>query len=698
MFTVILLSSAAHARLRRWASLFDPFQDSVQFCEWNQSTMANTLSAAAPGLADIISGHREWRAIVVDTAVEDGRVLPDPENPFDYEAGDQSGFPADQLRLDHSPHPMVRLSHMLLGYPEMGAKGFVPRVSYWNPDTGTRVYAESPDQSESDGVVSDAMAQYQARLIANTDVQVHYGELQHTQQEWDRYRDMTDHYRIRHPRPAEVIFMATRIPVETDPTGDVRKAWGEGIDTGPSRFVERNDYSPSCRFVVCPLPAPGHSSFESEELNFWLSVLTLATSSLPASSLQAERLYRVTLEVNSDLLAQMLNEHLSHMAAARDLLARRIKRPDPPDYRTVSEVLQQHHIPIDFQDLDASEVKVSGSGFSLAPDSTSQEFGLWHERVASLRSHIDSYVRRPRRVLARTVTETREQTAAFLGEPRILSEIDRDELVEEITKRTARLAQPATVDILDRRRLAAVVNDYDGRMRKVLAARMSRGTVSVAGGVVALAWLTALAPYVVHSGFIGLNEATDAWIAVAAIGAFLMGIGLTALVLMRRRVIALARRMNLALISFTTRVKSGAAAFSSYLSDLVTYMQGQAILLASSEHDETMHSARRQAEVALRSINDRMNREKSIVLELGHTPQIQASSPATVPLDPNDWQSWSHIFQWPIGTRAAALNSSGETIAAPYDFLARINVSDLRLREHDGLMRRTRSRTTEDTM
>ena len=128
MFTVILLSDRAAPSFDKWRTLFDPFvlRGDVAFCEWNQSSGARTLSKAVPTLAETIVGKKDWRVVVVDWAagIEDSRERVDPENPFDFidNIGDdpETGRPAEQLSMQDSPHALIRITHLLLGYPEIG--------------------------------------------------------------------------------------------------------------------------------------------------------------------------------------------------------------------------------------------------------------------------------------------------------------------------------------------------------------------------------------------------------------------------------------------------------------------------------------------------------------------------------------------------------------------------------------------------
>ena len=122
MLTVVILSAGAKQIYNIAKMYFEPFEESGQLCfvEWNQSPSAHSLAEALPGLNAAIRGKGDWRAIVVESAPETchpaERTVRD--NPFDYldNLGDaESGRSRLLLNLEESKHPIVRLSHALLG-------------------------------------------------------------------------------------------------------------------------------------------------------------------------------------------------------------------------------------------------------------------------------------------------------------------------------------------------------------------------------------------------------------------------------------------------------------------------------------------------------------------------------------------------------------------------------------------------------
>ena len=53
-----------------------------------------------------------------------------------------------------------------------------------------------------------------------------------------------------------------------------------------------------------------------ELTEFWLAVLTVVINRIPASTLQAYKLYRLNVDISGEELSAMLNSHLNKMEAA----------------------------------------------------------------------------------------------------------------------------------------------------------------------------------------------------------------------------------------------------------------------------------------------------------------------------------------------------------------------------------------------
>jgi hypothetical protein len=696
VFTVILLSERALPSFERWQTLFEPFvqRGDIAFCEWNQSASARSLSKAVPTLAETIVGKKDWRVAVVDwaTGVGEGREAADPENPFDFldnmPQDPSTGRSTGELSMRDSRHSIVRITHLLLGYPEIGSKAFEPDPSYWDKDEERRVYrSEFLQQAAREGLDPEAASElFKGQLLTKNDVQVHYREVEYTEEERRAHRQISRRYQVQQSRPNEVVLLTTREPIHLNATATLRAAWNSGQDAGPSRFVERNEYPASCRFGVFDIKPRSHSAYETDELEFWLGVLCLTADDLPPSSFQGDRLYRFGVETKDADLGSMLNGHLGELAAAREYFDARIRRPRAPSNKSVAEILQQQSIDVDFDALGGDNLVVSTTGYTLASDVPKSEQARWQASYADLLQKTEIFMRGPRRALSKSVKDTRDQMQEFESENRHGAiepgPADLEDLRDELAKRSRHLSESATPDILNRDRLLRMLGDRNTGIRRAIEQRMAKGTILAAFAVVLVAWAAGFVPYLVQAGFIGKQEffqslgISIAFLAVVAL------LGLIVLLTMRWILLRRLRAFNKELRRFVLGVKGGANDFAAYLSDIATYMHGRSVLLEAERQQEESERARRRFLSMRQQISDRMDREKGIVARLeGVDTHFNAARGSLRGVDLESDAGFRSVFLWPVGNRRTKLNESGETVAAPYDCVDRLILERVHVKE-----------------
>lgn len=692
MFTVVLMSRAAREEYEAWQELFLPFLEngSVALCEWNHEPHVQTLAAAVPGLSEAIRGKAEWRLLAIGTGTE-GRLkdyFADPENPFDYSANWQveqdEGIPREGASIQESPFPLVRLSHMLLGFPEVGVRSFTEDLSYWDKERHERMYESEYIRTKvEEGLTEDeAINEFQELLPTRHDVQVHYNQIHLSDEDEQAYRRLVKKYEVRQSRPSEVVFFSIRDPIPPRPVDELREAWKRGDSKRASKFVERNSYHPSCRFVVYDLHGQDHTEYELDEFRFWLSVLTLAINDLPASALQTERLYAIDVNLNSDKLSATLNAHMADLANARERLDREIRRPRSVSKLDVDDLLQEIPVAVSFEHLQGDELSVGTEEYGLASDKPSSNMALWEESFLRVQSASEIFNRKPKRVLAKAVEGTREsqQIAPEFDDP--LTDIEREELEEELSQRIHRLTEATTRDILDRQRLNDLLSSHRKGIRSTILGRMSSSTITWSSLAVGGIWLAVFLPALIQAWNVGGTE-------LAATAAILGGIAVTLslvaylmLRFMRARLVNQLRDFNHALRAYVSGVKDGASAFAQFLTDVETYMKGRALLDAEDERAHVDRVRRQEFTRDLNRIVDVIDREKSLVRSVGRSVEIRRIAQSRIEI--NTWSSGAlrRLLALTPKIRNCAFNATGEDVKAPFDFLDRLQIKDLNLKEN----------------
>lgn len=684
MHTVIALSERAKSSYRNWSVLFDPFieQGVMSVCDWNQHSFARSLQQAIPDLQDAIKGKGEWRVIAIDTG-DQGRGSPH-ENPFDFVGNVVPGLgDSTRAHFEDSRFPVIRLTHMLLGFPDLGTKSFTPDISYVDRETGKRVYESEFTQREvARGVnESEARLSFHANLATERDVQVHYVEENFTSEELDAHQKVSAFYQVRHAPPSEVILVTTRDPITANPTAKLRKAWGESEDTGTSRFVERNNYPASCRFSVYDLHYREHTEYELDQMRFWLSIVTVAVNILPPSSFQSDRLYKLGVDIDHAILGQVLNTHLGELAAVRDYLDEQVREPKRPVDHPLQEVLKERIVPVSFENLGGDGLNIATSGYGLAADSTRGDVGRWDTSFRDLSQAAETFIRQPRRVLSRTVADTRLHAQAFLSQDIELSNIEIEELQEELTKRTSRLTQPATVHILNREKLLNLLRENNKSIRSLVAARLRMSAIVSILALALLPWVAIFVPFLVSASGLSGEHAIDSGLVVLGVFFAFLLLTFIALYVMRYLFIRRIRRFNEKLKGFYLEVQAGAGAFSRYLSELATYMFGRSVLISSSEKKSSHQKTIEWLFATRKKVIERIDSEKTILRSVDHSIEITKVQYDRTRVDNFGFAEYRKIFRLPVGRRMASLNHTGEQVYAPYNFIERLKVENLGIRE-----------------
>jgi len=695
VFTVIILSRAARERFLQWKEIFQPYleEGQIAICDWNSGQGVDSLNAAIPGLADTIKGKKEWRLLAVGTATEglSGRDFADPENPFDYienwRFSEDDGETPPRLSLEESRYPLVRLSHMLLGYPEMGTNMFFPDRNYWDRLQRRRVYeSEHVAKRAEDGISeADARQEFAELLISQHDIQTHYRQGKFTEEEERKYRQLIRKYEVRQSAPTEVVFVALREPKPQRPTDELRDAWQRGEHTENTQFVARNDYHPACRFVVFDLHSADHSAFELGELKFWLSVLTMAINDLPASSFQAERLYQVDVAFDNQVLAHTLNEHMGRLASARERLNREIERPQNTVSLDVKDLLQDRPVSVSFEHLSGEHLAVSTTAYGLANDRPVREMSRLDQSYVDLLSAAEQFSRKPRRVLAQAVEGMRNSSEQPAFPAEALTRIEREELEEELSHRAHHLSDATTRDILDPDRLIRLIDTERDAIRHVIRERMGAKTITWSSLLVGAIWLAVFIPFIVAAFNNGEEALAESLLVFLGVLSTLAVVALFTLIYMRRKLIARLRALNSALRRYVNETKNKASAFGDFLGSLRTYMHGRALLDADSRKTERDQRRNQEYLRDLRRIQAIIDREKSLVRSVNEPVEIRQVS--NVNLDLVAWspERLRELLALPPSTPGNAgcvFNASGDRIEAPYDFVKRLFLSDLALREN----------------
>lgn len=686
MFTVILVSRAAKAALDRWRDLFVPFeqQGDIAFCVWNAGSSPRSLHEAVPDLPNAIKGKREWRAVIIGTGegVATYRRTRSDFNPFDLALLDGSADDAEAIQQSSpSPYAVVRLTHMLLGFPELGPRGFEPERSFEDPVTRSRVTFSDFRSRHAHLSDEDAEEAFDREFLLGHNRQTQYRVVHPSPAEAEAHAHISQMYELDQIPPAEVLLVAPRVSSRDVPVEALELAWANSEHRMSSRFVERNNYPASTRFLVFDLKPQGHTEFDFNELLFALGVLTLAVNDLPPSGLQAERLYQVELDVDKLALAHMLNDHLGQLVRVREYIQVRLKDHKPRSGVVLREILPRIPVTVDYERLKGEGLSVPASGYSLAADSPRNDMHRWQESLGLLKDEAKRFMREPSRALQQAVQEARAKEAAIETDDAILTDIDIAELENELASRSEGLVRRASGIAVTSKQLDRLISANSDRVAAAIHERMRMGSISMAITAVLGAWALALVPYLIAALFDGgVNLAESVLVTLIVLG-LIAGVAYITLEVMRRRLIALINDFNRGMRDFVAKVARGAEEYGSFLSDLVTYAAGRRRLLVERRRTKQRHAEKLHLHSLLRRIEERVETEKSLIRSLDQPVQIEQGGTVVADVEQYGAYAAGQVLLWQPGRTLCEFNHSGDKVKAPYAFVKRIQVADLAIVE-----------------
>jgi hypothetical protein len=575
-------------------------------CPWDES--GSNIEQAVPDLYKSIKDHPEWRAIIL-VSPEQNELLPfSSNNPFDfiYNHG-------DELLIKENPVPLVRLTHMLAGFPSLGVKGYETGYVYYDVKTGAFkecMYKGKPIlQSVIEKLIDEDREKYEEKCkqkgqpVLKSDIEKREGryrkafeekyiknndsdtkrklvEIHYSPEEKAVYKTLTEKYAFKENRPAEVLLLSTR---EISALDDheaireaVRRAWQFHDEEESSNFWKI--YPNTCRFLCYDLINQEHTLYQREVWRFFLLALTLAFNRIPGQALQAYRLYNADLNINTGDLRDVLDGHMEKLLSVQAIIQERMLRVPELTLDKKKELVPTRDISVKFEDVDEGSVKVNSDGLGLASDCPAPETKFWREYIQSTKQTIDNILSAPQEIVALKALETRHAAGAFLGIEHVLDRFQKERIHKRINELESQVINANVYGMLDAGVYMAEIAEAGVTVRKSLGLRLTRRNVLLISLCSLLVYLCGYIPYMVNSARIsGLAFGASLGLTVIALSLLAAG-GLLVLWFLRRRLVEKLKTYNKTVRAIFDRVNKGAQVYAGFLSSICTYMYAKSLL------------------------------------------------------------------------------------------------------------------------
>ena len=661
MHTVIILNKHTSDLLKDFRFLFKPFVDegTISFCDWNES--GTDVYTSVPDLYKLIKGKTNWRAVILmtDSMNEKAKYIADEKNPFDYPPEVLDG----ELPME-SKIPLIRLTHILGGYPASNVKNFEKGFEYRDLESGQLVRVrESELTEEAIYALSDKYSDQLKSIYMEEIVPEEFVEAQ---------KRLVEKYTFTDTLPREICIVATR--KHRNDEDHIYASWKTNLEMESSNFTVRNRYPSICRFLCYSIVNPENSMYLKELLELWLSVLTLAINKIPASTLQAYKLYRLGAIVSKEEMSEVLNDHLNKMEAVYGFVGERMKMRPEYSFEEEEDLVGVQRVPIIFEGKAGTDLFVETNYIGLSRDCPSDEIQKWHEEVREKQKGVEKYLKSPRRAIDKASTYMKDRTDSFIGDEYELDKFQLADLDEEIQRLEQEILTSDTRSIVDAAKIRRDVRDADRFVRKKMASRMRKSDVLWIGFAALLTYLLGFLPYIFRSAKMGKEELAAALsLAIVTLLVTAMG-GLVALIILRKRMRQHMEKFNDVIDDMIVSVTSSAKKFEDYFTSVCTYMKAQSILIGTKLKDDSISSERFVLRAHKNALKACIKRDEELALSYGIKRDVEHIKNVTSFFDETKIPKDNSLYYFAADKSKLGIpvNNTGDEVRTPYAFVDKL--------------------------
>lgn len=632
MYTVIIQSPETAQLGRDYRRLlFEDFIDrgELDFCTWIKT--GDSVDTALPALYDLVAGKREWRAIIVQSE-RDRLTGPEsaPNNPFDFlENRDQSPY-----EVSESSVPLIRLTQLLGGVPE-------PELAF------------EPVMLEEDGKATRVV--YKPRRSPEAARE---------------HKRLSEKYQFFENRPREVLVLSTRQPVDNT-AQEIAAAWNLRLESESSEFWHRNRYPSLCRFLTCDVVNERHSLYCGSVFKLWCAVLLLALNQVEASSLQAYRLYHLSLELDTGRLSEAFSGYCAKMEAMLNQLEAAEDNRESLESQTLRQPPRvDQEVSVTFNAKHSADLMVDTRSLGLTGDVPRSEWNYWIDGFRRATVALTELLRSPLRALDVAADDTRRRGVYPRDQVELLNRYQRSDLEEALEKTYFETLDQRAKLGFDPRRRQKEREIIDQQVRRRIAQRLTRKRALAGGGICLGCVVLGSLPYFIGSGRQGGAALLWALVVVVLTLVVCGGFGLAEVWIQRKEMADAMEDHNRCMHETIREVQNSAQHYTGYLSALCSYLRGRSYLdqerwLRSTQANQAQLSrGHRRAIAKCCALVRSWGGALGATVEPGLGDKPPAFDAAVAPEE-----NLAYRFPTRNQGRRIPLNQTGETMFSPYDFI-----------------------------
>lgn len=662
MFTVIIQSKRSSDLMKEYKFLFKPFVDegSIAFCDWNES--GTDVRSSVPDLYNIVRGKKEWRALILNTdSIYDykGSFRPNKNNPYDYSSSDTDDMPHE------SPVPIIRLTHVIGGYSAAPTKEFEKGFEYIDDETGEKIRVRESELTE-DEIYRLSMEHYDSL----TSVYIE-------KEDADRIRlqeNVARKYSFTDIRPEEIILVSTKKKIENNEKQRIVESWKNHLEMTSSSFWERNKYPNNCRFLYYDITNTDNSLYQKELTEFWLSVLTLATNKISASTLQAYRLYKLHVDVSTEELSKILNLHLNKMTSVYAFVKEQLKLRPNYSFDEEEELVHRQTIPVAIEKNEGKDLYMDLSKIGLCRDCPSDENVFWSNQLRQKKDNLNRYLKSPRRAIDKSANRLKLKVESFTGEYYELDKFQLLDVKEIMSDLELKITSSGVENVVDKNKINESIVKLDKKVRKEISFRFRKKTAIIGGIIILAVVLGGYIPYLIQA--VKISTKTFLAAAVLALTVLVLSAcgGIISLLLQRKRIVSVMKKFNDLMRGVVNNVRSYAVKFEEYFSNICTYMKAQSILDGIDIKKENTTSRYSLLNAHKRALQSAIERDGEWISSYGITRVDEMIPTVTSFFKTEVIPKENSLYYFTVNNdeNDIPINSTGDRISSPYKFVEKL--------------------------
>ena len=663
MYTVIITDKNTSEVLRDYKFLFKPFIDKgdVAFCDWNKS--GTDVVSAVPDLYSLISGKTDWRAVVVDTESIYGynSVAPKKNNPFDYSEFDSNPVPHE------SDIPIIRLSHILGGYNLSIMKDFEKGFEYYDAQSGKKVRVKESNLTSEE--LNNLKESYD-------DVVPVFIEKEITDDVKKKHKQVSEKYYFSDTRPVEIDLIVTRKKFDYNEKAVIEESWKNHLEMSSSNFWEINHYPNNCRFLVYDITNQDNSLYRREMTEFWLAVLTFAINKVSASTLQAYRIYKISIDISKDNMQNTLNEHMNRLNSVYGYIKEQINLRPECSFDEDEEIVPLQEVPVTIEKNDSKSLYIPLRQLGFFRDVPCDETGFWDSQVRQKRIKLNKFLKMPRRSIDKAANYVKKKTQSFRGDSYILDHFQVSDLMEFMKKLEYEIVMTEVKQVVDKKNIYKSIDDIDRDVKREISYRMNRKTAVISAALILFICFIGCSPYLIYTA--KANHA--AFVSALGITALIMlatlAGGGAALVFQRFHIVKLMNRFNDLMRRISGSVHEYTKMYEKYFSEICTYMKAVSIYEGATKKNSRLFSMPNIFLMHKKAITAMMQKDEDLMIAYDIKRIDEMVTNITTFFDINQLPRDNALYYFSCNyeEKDIPINSTGDMVTAPYKFVSKLKI------------------------